>query len=848
VGKLADEPVRVKGLRDKIEALVTVGGDRIAARVSPRVLFWTCACVLSLLTAGLVVRFPLISLPSARVGDVLTTDVIAPTEVIVVDPERTARLREEEARKIPPIFRFYPERAEEARAALREYFALGRRQFAERMEAVFGQQALAPEELRRPRVRARLAADVVAPLRAHGAPFPLTEEIVQAWALGQSGESVLARLEAALSEVMSRYIRPDGERPELRENVTGEVRIVPARVESVEGIERVDVHPRVRASELMSLAEARQALVRRLSDADASRYGAWLADLVRVNCVMAEDLTAHWRRRATEHLVATTRYAPRQLIAARGQVVTPQIRAAVEALRRQAADARPGRRVLGLFALTLMLYYALWRFALRTRVYYLTPFKIFLLAALSIFAQLFIARAGMAISSGVAYRLGTFDSPEGYQFAIPYSTAALVVALLLEPRLALMVGMSVALLTGVLARDLSPLLYALVGNIVAVYGVGRYQRRDTITRAGAIIGLANVGATIVILLIRGESVVFGPVLWNAFCGLLGGMLTAALAAFALPINESLFGIVTDVKLLELSNVELPLLKRLAIEAPGTYHHSLVVATLAEEAAKAIGAHALLVRVGSYYHDVGKLADPSLYIENQTSGSNPHDHWPPEESARRIIHHVIEGVRLAEEHRLPRQIVDLIPQHHGTRRLHYFYAKALERARQQGTSVDERGFRYPGPKPQTIEAAIVMMCDSSEAAVRSLRHPTPEKIELLVRRIIEDMVTDGQFDECHLRMRDLTRIRETIVQTLRTIYHARVPYPGFREEDLEAVEANYETVSRFDLPRETISVAPAEASATEGARPLSEHAVSGQGEDRARASGGPSRPSSASRSP
>jgi len=827
----------MKGWRGKIEAFVARVGERTAARLSPGALFWVCALPLSLLTAGLVARFPLLSVPEYRVGDVLRTDVIAPTELIVVDPERTARLREEEARKIPPIFRFYPDRAEDARSALREYFALGRQQFAERLEVVFGKRGLTPEELRRPRVRARLEAEVLVPLRAQGAPFPLTEELIEAWALGQSGESVLARLDAALSGIMSRYIRPDGEVRELKENLTGEVRIVPAYVESAEGIERLHEHPRVRASDVIPLTEARRALQRSLSEADASRYGAWLAELVRVNCVLAEDLTARWRQQATEHLVATTRYAPRQLIAARGSVVTPQVHAALEALRRQAADTRPGRRTLGLFAIAVAFYYALWRFAARTRVYYLTPFKIFLLAALSIFAQLFIVRAGMAISGGVAYRLGAFDSPEGYQFAIPYAAAALVVALLLESRIALVVGMLVSVLTGVLARDLSLLLYAAIGNIVAVYGVDRYQRRDTITRAGAIIGVVNIGATFVILLSRGESMVFGPVLWNAFCGLLGGMLTAALAAFALPINESLFGIVTDVKLLELSNVELPLLKRLAIEAPGTYHHSLIVATLAEEAAKAIGARALLVRVGSYYHDVGKLADPSLYIENQAGGRNPHDQWPPEESARRIIQHVVEGIRLAEEHRLPRQIVDLIPQHHGTRRLHYFYAKALEQAQQKGAPVDERCFRYPGPKPQTIEAAIVMMCDSSEAAVRSLRHPTPEKIRVLVRRIIEDMMTDGQFDECHLRMRDLTRIRETIVQTLQTIYHARVPYPGFREEELVAVEANYETVSSFDLPREGIPVTSPAGSATECAtlpgegvvtEEIEAHAPSGKG--------------------
>ncbi len=816
----------MRGIREKAKAIV--GGLRERMKtLSGQMQLILCALPLAVLTAVLLARFPLAPLPEYRVGEVLRTDLVAPTELIVIDPERTERLRREEARKIPPIVRFYPDRAEDALAALREYFALGRQQFAQRMEAVFGQRALTERQLRRADVRARLEADVLAPLRAQGPPFPLTEEIVSEWALGQSGEAVLLRLDAALRSVMSRYIRPDGDPHELRENVTGEVRLLPARLESAAELERLDLYPRVRASELIPLREAQEALRKSLSPSDARDYGRWLADLVRANCFLAEDLTERFRRQATEHLVATTRYAPRQLIAARGQVVTPQIHAALQALRAQIAGERSGRRVVGLLVIALVLYGALGRAAARTRVYYLTPFKIFLLAALSVLAQLVVVRAGMAISSGVAYRLGTFDSPEGYQFAIPYAAAALVVVLLLESRLALVVGLLVSLLVGVLAQEFSLLLYALMGNIVAIYGVGRYQRRDTITRAALIIGMANAGATLIVPLSQGESLILGPALWNALCGIVGGVLTAALVAFALPITESLFGIVTDVKLLELSNVELPLLKRLALEAPGTYHHSLVVATLAEEVAKAIGAHALLVRVGSYYHDVGKLAEPGLYIENQRAGSNPHDQWSPQESARRIIQHVREGIRLAEQHGLPRQIVDLIPQHHGTRRLHYFYAKALEQAARTGTPVDERDFRYPGPKPQTIEAAIVMMCDSSEAAVRSLRHPTPEKIQLLVRKILEDMMTDGQFDECNLRMRDLTRIRETIVQTLGTIYHERVPYPGFREEELVPVSANYEAVpgvEAWPAASSSSSEDPARAgSASTGSEPGAETA-------------------------
>jgi len=250
----------------------------------------------------------------------------------------------------------------------------------------------------------------------------------------------------------------------------------------------------------------------------------------------------------------------------------------------------------------------------------------------------------------------------------------------------------------------------------------------------------------------------------------------------LPVSESLFGILTDVRLLELSNADLPVLGQLALRAPGTNQHSHAVGQLAEEAARDIGANCLLTRIGALYHDIGKLASPEYFIENQR-GDNPHDRLRPSQSARIITSHVTYGLKLANEIGLPSQIADFIPQHHGTRTLHFFLRKAQAQAA-EGETVDEREFRYPGPKPQFKEAAIMMLADSCEAAARSLLRPDPETIRTIVNKIFDAIVSDGQLDECDLSLRELTKVRESITASLVSIYHARVDYPGFNPPSLD----------------------------------------------------------------
>jgi putative nucleotidyltransferase with HDIG domain len=234
---------------------------------------------------------------------------------------------------------------------------------------------------------------------------------------------------------------------------------------------------------------------------------------------------------------------------------------------------------------------------------------------------------------------------------------------------------------------------------------------------------------------------------------------------------------TDVKLLELSNADLPVLGQLALRAPGTNQHSHAVGQLSEDACRVVGANSLLTRIGALYHDIGKLGAPEHFVENQL-GKNPHDKLKPIQSAKIIISHVTYGVKIAKEIGLPQRIIDFIPQHHGTRTLHYFLRKAQAGDGENSAEIDESDFRYPGPKPQFKEAAIMMIADSCEAAARSLSHPTPENIRFIVTKIIDAILADDQLDECDLTLRELTLIRESMIKSLVAIYHSRIDYPGY----------------------------------------------------------------------
>jgi putative nucleotidyltransferase with HDIG domain len=261
----------------------------------------------------------------------------------------------------------------------------------------------------------------------------------------------------------------------------------------------------------------------------------------------------------------------------------------------------------------------------------------------------------------------------------------------------------------------------------------------------------------------------------AVLGVVNGLVSAVLAIGLLPYLETAFDITSAIRLLELSNPNHPLMRTLLMEAPGSYHHSMIVGNLAEAAAEAVGADALLARVQAQYHDIGKTRRPYFFIENQYGADNPHDRIAPSLSTLIITSHVKDGLELARQYKLPKVVVDVIPQHHGTDMVKYFYHKAMESAKEDEI-IDKKDFSYPGPPPQSKETAIVMLADSVEAAVRSLKEPTPGRIEGVVRKLIKDRLHSGQLDESDLTFKDLDKIAEAFVRVLAGLFHHRIEYP------------------------------------------------------------------------
>lgn len=378
----------------------------------------------------------------------------------------------------------------------------------------------------------------------------------------------------------------------------------------------------------------------------------------------------------------------------------------------------------------------------------------------------------------------TSDLLNGIHYILPAAMATMLIKLLMSERLALasavvftLIG-SIVLNTntvGIFNGEFG--LYILVSSIAAIFLLGRHNHRSKILKTGLFVALINIVSILMIYLLRtGQFDWIDLGIYSVFA-LISGFLAAVLTLGLMPFFEAAFGILSTMKLIELSNPNHPLLRKLLMEAPGTYHHSVMVANLAEAACEAIGANGLLARVGSYYHDVGKTKRPQYFIENQMNMENPHDKLAPLLSKKIIVAHAYDGADMLREHRLPKEIVDIAEQHHGTTLLKYFYHKANE---QSDEPIPEEDYRYPGPKAQTKEAAIVGIADGVEAAVRSTPEPTPEKIESIVRNIINDRLEDGQLNESDLTFKELDTVAKSICETLQGIFHSRIEYP----EDLK----------------------------------------------------------------
>jgi putative nucleotidyltransferase with HDIG domain len=384
-------------------------------------------------------------------------------------------------------------------------------------------------------------------------------------------------------------------------------------------------------------------------------------------------------------------------------------------------------------------------------------------------------------------------------FILPIAAVGVLVAVLLDAETAVVVTSVVAIVAGAVnGPSLELGSYALLGGLAGILAIRRGDKLQAFIQAGAAIFVVQA-VVVTAFSLLGERDLTGVVQLIGAAGLsAGGASVAAVGSFA--VLGNVFGLLTVFQLLELANPSQPLLRRLLVETPGTYHHSLMVGNLAERAAEAIGADPLITRVAAYYHDVGKLANPMAFIENQSGGENVHDVLEPEESAQILKQHVADGIDVAYQSKLPKTLIAFIPQHHGTSVMAYFYAKAREEAaapyggletedgKRAADAVDIRRYRHAGPKPQSREAALLMLADGVEASVRSLSSRDEPAIRSMVARIINDRMEDGQFDECDLTLRDIGLVQEAFVSQLLGMYHQRVAYPTNKVVELESRRA------------------------------------------------------------
>ncbi|MEB2299799.1 HD family phosphohydrolase [Lysinibacillus xylanilyticus] len=372
---------------------------------------------------------------------------------------------------------------------------------------------------------------------------------------------------------------------------------------------------------------------------------------------------------------------------------------------------------------------------------------------------------------------GGFDVTVAFLF--PTALATMLVRLLADDRAAVLITVMTAASAGVIFQEgyssvmqMEITLYIIFGGFASLFFLQSMEKRSHILHTVGVIGLVNMLFIAFYLLMTQSSYGLSELVFYFIAAMISALLSGALTMGLLPFFESAFSLLSSLRLIELSNPNHPLLKKLLMEAPGTYHHSVMVANLAEAACEEIGADGLLARVGCYYHDIGKTKRPAFFIENQMSGINPHDTLSPEKSAEIILAHTTDGAEMLKRYKMPQEIIDIALQHHGSSLLKYFYFKAKE----EGKCLDDTTYRYPGPKPQTKEAAVISVADSVEAAVRSMKEPNAEKIQKLVRAIIDDRVQDSQFDECDISIKELKCIERVLCETLNGIFHSRIEYP------------------------------------------------------------------------
>ena len=699
-------------------------------------------------------------------GEVATRDHVAPRNLLLLDEQTTSDKRARAEELVLPVYDFDPAQAQDAEERLRRFFAAGREALART-----GATRLAP-------------ADAEALAAASG--LALTTRQAQVLARHGFAEDLSERTAQLVGRLLRRGL-VGGKALLLEQGRRGvAVRDLGSGGEEV----RLDFY-----SYLGYPDEVRDFLREELADwSDLSpRDRQELRELLSAN--LAPNLNLNRSETLSRRAAAVAATGPVYNQVLQGQVIVrkgDRIDAAAARQLRAISGERLGRRrVLVVLGNSLMLTLVAWALWLGLRqeppaaaVSRHGHRRRFGESLLLLLASLLGARFGLVVSGALA---GSFTSPpftsaQSYTYAVPFAALAFLAALFYGRGPATLLALANGLLVGRLLgpEGLWGAFYSVAGGLAAVFALNRipFKQRSVSTQVGLLVGVVNMLVVLMLAALAAEPPAPAELGWDLACAFAGGLLVTAVVSFAVPILESIFGYTTDVKLMELANTNLPLLRRVALEAPGTFQHSLAVANLCKAGCEAVGADPVLAYTGGLYHDVGKVFRPDYFVENQRPGQNPHDKLVPSMSALVLVNHIKEGLELADRYGLPQPLRDAIGEHHGTRLMKYFFNRALEQTPPGGDPPAEEGFRYPGPRPQHRVMGVLMLADAVEAASRTLVDPSPAKIRAMIRAIVEDCLRDGQLDETDLTLGEVKAVGEAFERALANLYHRRLDYPGF----------------------------------------------------------------------
>ncbi len=728
------------------DSLVKRFSNPLTARRNRFILLFTTALLLTLIILPKHHLFTFDFKP----GDIATSDIRAPQDFLVEDRALTEQRRREVGNNAPIIYNL----SNRIPSYLSEKL--------EQTLALISEKGASAEHAGRDEWRKSLASVLDTELSA---------EEIRALTRIKSDKAFLADLATLLNDLYQRNIVLDGK---------------VFQTNSRRGIEILDndghlIGPGNESTNYTEIVEARRIVAGwrysgLASPGDSRLISAIIARILLPNLFYNREASEIRSASAMESVSPVLfKVQKGEMIVRVGERISPE---QSQKLRKIFHEARSSNRffaAMGTFAMILVLFYFPYRFACKNIRKFDPTNKDILTLSLLIIGSFMVFKTALMITHSIGPVFPHIDT-NNYYYLFPFAAGAMIVRVLINSEVALVYCAILAPLMGILFdNSMFVVIYALLGSIVGAHGMRQCSDRGTIYSAGLKVSVVNLALALAFQTFS-NTLLSIQTIYVAIFAMVSGIVNAGLVSGFIPVIETLFNYTTDIKLLELANLNSPLLRDLMVRAPGTYHHSVVVGNLVEAAAEAVNANPLLARVAAYYHDIGKASKPLYYIENQGSEDNRHDRLSPSMSALVLISHIKEGVELAREKHLGQPIIDIIRQHHGTGIIKFFYDKARTQAESTGNVVEEKDFRYPGPKPQTREAGIVMLADCVEAASRTLTNPTPDRIQGMVQKLINNIFIDGQLEECELTLKNLHQIARSFNRILNGIFHHRIEYP------------------------------------------------------------------------